>query len=236
MEQLTRAWVRIPSGLGSGLELYVLPPSEPGYVSGCAEPGVHEILSEHIHRGGCFYDVGAHIGYYSLIAARLVGETGQVVAFEPDPDNLELLRTNCERNDLHGVAICTNAAWSHGGKVEFQRGSDNSRMTGRVVDQSSQQAASRSHSLFCNAVTLDLFAMQNRPPSFVKIDVEGGEVEVLKGARTLLAEVGPTLLIEVHDEVSVDAILEILFPLAYVLQPRTSGLAANLNCFVQHRT
>ena len=71
--------------------------------------------------GACFYDVGAHIGFYSLLAARLVGQGGHVVAFEPDPANAAVLRENITRNNLGQIEVVPVALWSHCGVVAFRR-------------------------------------------------------------------------------------------------------------------
>src|SRR5690242_4699042 len=67
-----RVWVQIPAGAAAGLWMKVLPKWEPGYLSGCAEQGMDEVVSRSLRGGDCFYDVGAHVGYYSLMAGRIV--------------------------------------------------------------------------------------------------------------------------------------------------------------------
>jgi hypothetical protein len=97
-----RIWVQIASGMAKGLWVKVLPKWEPGYLRGCAEDGMNEALSRYLKPGDCFYDVGAHIGFYALLAARLIGETGTIIAFEPDIENAETLRQNAPRPRLCG--------------------------------------------------------------------------------------------------------------------------------------
>lgn len=216
-------------GLGKGLWLKVDPQSEEGYASGFAEPGVQAILSKHLKRGDCFYDVGAHIGFYSVIAARLVGKSGLVIAFEPDPDNVKVLQKICTRNNLDHICALPAAVWNQGGRVQFQRGKDPSRMTGRVVSQNVQLSGCQL--LSCPAVALDTFSASNRPPTFVKIDVEGGELMVLKGAQTTLRSFRPTLLVEIHDKAYIPAILDSLSPLGYLKRHISTQPEKTLVCF-----
>jgi len=89
-----RIWSQVHSGPARGLWLKVEPYLEDRYLSGYPEPAVQDEIVKHLLPAGCFCDLGAHIGYYSLLAARLVGEAGCVVAFEPDPANVAMLREN----------------------------------------------------------------------------------------------------------------------------------------------
>jgi len=101
----SRIWFQIPAGPGRGLWLKAEPYLEHTYFSGCPEPGVQKEIMRHLRPAGCFYDGGAHIGYYSLLASRLVGETGRVVAFEPDPANVDVLRGNLSRNGVSNFEV-----------------------------------------------------------------------------------------------------------------------------------
>jgi FkbM family methyltransferase len=205
-----RVWSQIPTGPARGLWLRIEPYLEEKYLTGCPEPGVQEEILHHLRPGGCFYDVGAHIGFYSLLAARLVGEEGRVVAFEPDPINVTVLHEDLSRNDLSVVDVVPAAMWSHLGNVTFQRstavhGEESSRR-GKVVALTGEGFA-------CNlikveAVTLDSFTWHNRPPTMVKVDVEGAEVEVLKGAQKLASQIRPVWLFEVHHQQAANFLAE----------------------------
>jgi FkbM family methyltransferase len=152
--------------------------------------------------GGCFYDVGAHIGFYSLLAARLVGEEGCVVAFEPDPTNVAVLHENLSRNDLTEVDVIPVAVWNHSGHVTFQRSAaespEVSSRRGTVVGSNGE--APGSGRIKVEAVSLDEFARDHRLPTMIKIDVEGAEAEALQGAGSLIAQTRPILLVEVHHQ------------------------------------
>jgi len=194
----SRAWARLPKGLGKGLWFYSDPRFELGYCNGDHEPWVQEMLQQHLVLGACFYDVGAHTGFFSLIAARVVGESGLVVAIEADPQNAQLLRANASRNHIVQVSVIQAAAWSSCGELTFQQASVASNRTeGHVV----QGKTPTDNSIIITAVSLDdlLFKQHLRPPKFVKMDIEGGEWEALQGANRMLARLRPDILCEVHD-------------------------------------
>jgi len=195
-----RAWVRLDSGLGKGLWLQVDPYREQEYLRGTAETEVQAVLAAHLNPEGCFFDVGAHIGLYSLVASRLVGPKGRVVAFEPDPWNAQLIREHATRNGISNVSVAQVAVWRSEGEVRFRRGGDprtgKSSRRGAVVG--SEVAPGTGEIISVQAVSLDRFAAGNCSPRLIKIDVEGAECEVLEGAAGLLAETKPTLICEVH--------------------------------------
>jgi len=199
-----RAWVQIPNGPAEGLWLKVEPYLEEQYFTGCPEPAVQAGIVELIRPGGCFYDVGAHIGYYSLMAARLVGQAGHIVAFEPDPANVAVLQENLSRNNFPQVDVIPAAVWKHSGRVTFQRSaaesSEVSSRRGAVVGANGE--APGSGRIRVEAVSLDDFVRDHRLPNMIKIDVEGAEVETLQGARNLIVRTRPILLVEVHHQLA----------------------------------
>ena len=123
--------------------------------------------------GAVVYDIGAHAGYYTLAAAR---HARQVLAFEPDPRNAAALRRHIALNRLANVEIVEAAVALAPGHVLFARAG--SLYQGRVAGEGTPIAA----------VSLDaLIAAGKPPPDLVKMDVEGGELAALDGARHLLA-------------------------------------------------
>jgi FkbM family methyltransferase len=176
---------------------------EPGYYNGDHEPWLQEFLEESLDEGDCFYDIGAHTGFFALIAARLVGDRGLVLALEPDPRNAEVLRANLERNHMHQVKLMEAAAWSSSGKVTFQQDYDASNRTQGHITLG---AAADSREITVPAVSLDelVFGGGQRPPDLIKMDVEGAEGEALQGVARTLREVKPTLLCEVHNPAMLD--------------------------------
>jgi len=210
----SRAWTRLPEGLGKGLWFYSDPRFELGYGNGDHEPWVQELLRRYLTSGDCFFDVGGHTGFFSLIAARIVGEEGSVVALEADPENAELLRTNAARNVMPQVCVIQAAVWSSCDELTFQRASAASNRTeGHVADGRTDTGSA----IRVLAITLDhlLFNQHVRPPKLVKIDIEGGEWEALQGAKRILLEMNPYLLIEVHNPATIDPLESFLRGFGY---------------------
>lgn len=175
---------------------------------------------KYLRPGGCFYDAGAHIGYYSLLAARLVGEAGRVVAFEPDPANVHVLQENLSRNGVSNVDVVPAALWSHCGVGTFQRSAaerpDLSSRRGAVVALNGRPPGSGLINM--KTLTLDAFAADRRPPAMIKIDVEGAEIEVLKGAQKLIAQTRPVFLLEVHHEAAATFLQDRLCENGYMIE------------------
>jgi len=160
------------------------------------ENSIHQIFDEVLHGGDCIIDVGANFGMHSLYAAKRVAPSGVVYAFEPLPTNLSLLRHHVSLNDLKGNVEVIASAVSDSPEAElvFYSGLDEADLTATLAP----------HAQGCNQqrvpnTRLDDFALRlKKPVRLVKIDVEGAEVAVLKGARKLLLKDRPLLIIEVH--------------------------------------
>jgi FkbM family methyltransferase len=144
-----------------------------------------------------FYDVGANIGLFAMIAARLVGESGRVVAFEADPEIAARLREHLAKNEFGWAAVEENAVWSKEGPIYFARTDPETspdRGLGHVV------ATAGRDTIEVAGVSLDEFATTHEAPDFIKCDVEGAEVEVFRGAKRLLREKRPIVICEMHSE------------------------------------
>lgn len=212
-----RAWFRVSQGLGEGLWLNLPPRTGGEYLQGRVEPEIQEALGKYLRPGMVFYDLGANFGFFSLIAARLVGQGGKVYAFEADPVVALLLREHVERNRLSNVRVVTMAVWSSTGTIAFER-ADFSQTPdhgwGRVVST----PAIGERTLALPSTALDDFAPSESPPDLIKCDVEGAELEVFRGAQRLLASRRPLLLCEVHSDQNAARIEEILAGLNYSLR------------------
>lgn len=179
-----RVWAQPRAGMAQGLWLNVDPRFESEYAQGAYEASIQKALAEQLGEGGTFYDVGAHIGFFSLIAARLVGESGAVFAFEADPENAGRIERHAQRNGFIQVRVFPLAVWSRSGPLRFQRASEfSSHNQGSVVGTGVEVGAPATIEVL--ALSLDAFAESHKGPTLIKIDVEGGEIEVLRGAEHL---------------------------------------------------
>jgi FkbM family methyltransferase len=163
-------------------------------LQGHYEPGSKELLECLLHSGMVVLDVGAHIGYYTLLAARLVGPEGQVYAFEPEPENYALLEKNVVLNGYHNVKLIPKAVADRAGSVKlFISTQGNDRHSVFQNPRSLKHEASREVA----AVSLDEFLENVGWPhvDLVKLDIEGAEPLALDGMRRLLDQPGELKLI-----------------------------------------
>jgi FkbM family methyltransferase len=159
-------------------------------------------IMEHFNpkSGDIVVDVGAHIGLYSLIAAKRVGPGGKVIAIEPDPENFKILRKNILLNRSKNIEALECAAYSAREKLKlFLPELEQGRTIFNTVMQ--DRAKTSINFLEVEANTLDniLESKNITEVNWIKIDVEGAELEVLKGAvNTLSSNKDTTFVIEIH--------------------------------------
>jgi FkbM family methyltransferase len=147
------------------------------------ETATTRLLEELLRPGMVVVDVGAHVGYYSLLAARLVGPTGRVYAFEPEPSNYGLLMKNVALNGYTNIETRQAAIADRTGPVQlFVSGLDNGSHSLYRVGKPVRDT------IMVHALTLDEFlASQGWPPvQVMKMDIEGGELQALRGMREFL--------------------------------------------------
>lgn len=149
-------------------------------------------------KDGVLIDVGAHLGKYSIPAAKNAGV--MVIALEPDPYNFNLLKKNVALNKRENIICLNKGAFSSAGVIPFYTTEAGEGMHSIYRQPESRQEAS------IEVDTLDhiVESLQlNKPIKLVKIDVEGAEYEVLKGAEKILQQFGPDLIIEIwRDDIS----------------------------------
>ena len=170
--------------------------AHPGYALGTTEPDVQDLLAAHVRSGSVVWDVGANIGFYTVIASRLVGP-GRVVAFEPLPASFAALEENLRLNGMTNVdvarialsdAVGTATLNVFAGLTESRlEAHESSKSTKPLVDQIDVQVS-----------TLDDQLEVFPAPSLLKIDIEGAEPAALRGASVMLGEVRPTVICELH--------------------------------------
>lgn len=202
-------WLQVQSGFARGLWMHLRIPEEAGLWRGEHEPVVQSAISAIVHPGDVVYDVGAHLGSLTLGAARLVGASGRVVAFDGDPENIERLRENSSRNHFGAYIDAVHAAvWSHQNPtgISFRRGKEQ-RSQGGVESDGQRPVLGDGEIISVPVTTLDDFVAGGAPvPRLIKIDVEGGEYEVLRGGASLFSMQRPLLIVEVHHQEAADKI------------------------------
>jgi FkbM family methyltransferase len=139
----------------------------------------------HLRKGDVFVDVGAHIGKYTVQLAKVVGDKGLVVAIEPHPENFQILQENIRLNALKNVIPLNLAAWSGEGRLRL--------FIGDRRDHHSLKRDFGRGSIVVKAAALDnvLSGLRLEKIDWIKIDVEGAELEVLKGLQDTLKRLDP---------------------------------------------
>ncbi|AFU58609.1 putative methyltransferase FkbM family [Candidatus Nitrososphaera gargensis Ga9.2] len=148
--------------------------------------------------GDVVVDVGAHIGRYTIVSSKAVGPMGRVVAIEADPDNFKILNYNIELNELTNVLPLNYAAYSEDTRLRLYKVTS-SEIYNTVM---SSRAHSKNAYVDVDACTLNkiLHLIGISRVDWIKIDVEGAEFEVIKGATQIMANnPGLSILIEVHN-------------------------------------
>ncbi|MGO9321412.1 MAG: FkbM family methyltransferase [Solirubrobacteraceae bacterium] len=182
-----------------------------GYSLGASEPTVQRAVETHLKHGDVFYDIGANVGFLSLLGAKCVGPEGHVYCFEPQPNIASLLAHNLEQNGYSNYDIIEAAVSDRPGHARLElnaRGhSGEARLARSAVDLRATLSARMRPALDVRLVTLDELDLP--AAALVKIDVEGAESQVLRGMTRVMREHQPSLIIEIHDDQgpSVEAIL-----------------------------
>lgn len=159
------------------------------------EPETVAIIREKLHPGDCFIDIGANVGYFSLLAASIVGPSGHVLAFEPNPVVRELLLTNIARSEYRNIDVHGTCCSDTPGTVSLYLNDSNN--TG-ACSLSNRNAGTNS-AVAVEAVLADsVIRTLPKPPTIIKIDVEGAEAMVLRGMTDTLAH-GPTVILELDE-------------------------------------
>jgi FkbM family methyltransferase len=189
---------------------WIVGSSDHGCWLGSYELEERKVFEGWVNPGSVVFDIGAHVGYYTLLASILVGAEGDVHAFEPLPQNLPFLYRHIEINRLKNVLVHEVAVSDRDGEAYFKVGS--SRSTGQV---------SNSGEVEVQLISLDsrVKAGELPVPGYIKIDVEGAELAVLAGARALLTDHKPTLFLETHSAELHASCIELLSGIGYTLQP-----------------
>lgn len=174
------------------------------------------------------WDIGAHFGYHSLVLSNLVGESGRVLAFEPNPDVHSILKDNLERNsglpsELRTIPLAL------GGTTEDRRLMTSGSSSGasssggfleEVVPPLDEDAYRGFGGRMITVMSGDHFVAQSEeePPDLLKIDVEGAEAHVLEGCSGILESRSPCVIVEVHTITAMYAVMTRLGAFGYEME------------------
>lgn len=160
---------------------------------GSYDPFETEIIRTIIKPGMTVVDVGAHIGYFTIFMANLVGENGRVFAFEPDPHNFSLLARNVTVNGLSNVVVERVALAATAGERQLYR--DRENLGNMSFSERNVTQGRLGGNIVVPATTIDNY-FSNRKVDFLKVDVQGAEGLVLAGARKILMRDRPKFVME----------------------------------------
>lgn len=210
--------------------------SRPTFIGGCIEPNEFVFMESVLKPGMVMLDVGANDGFFTIFAARRVGEAGQVFAFEPSEQEYNRLQANLALNQLHNVRPLKKAVADRNGQGLLricEYGHEGQNTLGDFVHQ--VQGAGSQPVELCSLD--EHFALENLSHlDFIKIDVEGAEYKVLLGARQLIGRFKPVILLELLDSAlrkqgasaaEVIGLLKELGYLIYDFSPATGRLVAS---------
>jgi FkbM family methyltransferase len=166
---------------------------------GCYEPHVQRCLQALLRRGDLYLDAGAHIGFHTTVAASLVGTSGRVFAFEADPENFARLAEHCR--PFPWTTAAQRAVWERSGRLTFER-SPRAGESGWGSVTAVRDFHQGEH-VEVEAISLDdwLVAAKVSAIRLIKLDAEGSEPAILRGAQELLTNLRPILILELNDVV-----------------------------------
>jgi len=161
-----------------------------GYWLGCYEINIVNQFVKYIRDNdiNVVYDIGAHVGYYSLLASKFINQKGRVYAFEPNPRNVYYIKRHLQINNIRNVKIVEAAVCDNTTDLFFDNSFSSSM--GKIGNKGIQ----------VNGISLDyfVFELKNPIPQLIKIDIEGAENKALMGAKRLLTDYKPTIFLSTH--------------------------------------
>lgn len=202
VESATRGWVlrrRMGPQFGNA-PMYVSPSAGLRYLFKPlkdADPLLTGLAAEFVKPGAVVWDIGANVGLFSTAAAHLAGPSGRVVAVEPDPFLVQLLRRTAREQGGNSarITVVPSAVATEFATREFVL-AKRSNATNYLAEYGTSQTGGVLDTVTVVTVPLDWLLTQQPKPDVVKIDVEGAEVEVLSGANKLFESSRPTVVLE----------------------------------------
>jgi FkbM family methyltransferase len=191
----------IAAGNLAGTRMLLDLKAEKDYWLGTYEPQLQAAIQELVLPGQIVYDIGANIGFMTLLFAQCVESTGHVYAFEALPANLQRLRDNIALNAVDDrVTIISAAVNDRSSSTKFYIGPSSG--TGKLVKSAGRSTIMYRESIEVEGISIDDFIYKsgNPAPDILKIDIEGGEVLALPGMSRMLHEKRPVVMIELHGQ------------------------------------
>lgn len=183
--------VRVVRGPACGMR-WIADSTTHGFWLGYWELEDQRRFAARLRPGDVVYDIGAHVGLYTLLSSSKVGAEGHVYAFEPSPRNAKYLRRHIELNHLTNCTVVEAAVCDSEGSRRFD-----------LTEHSSAGHFSDSGQIAVRTLSLDEFVFASpgrRPPNAIKIDAEGAELEVLAGGLRTLTGSPPLIFLSTHSE------------------------------------
>jgi FkbM family methyltransferase len=178
--------------------------------------------------GSTVFDIGAQAGYFSLIASRLSGESGEVFSFEPLPENAEFIGSHCQLNQVKNIKLFESALGCVRARRQFKR---QNLFMGHLAKKPDVLPENQSDSDYFDVDVLvldELWEQQEiSAPDVIKIDVEGMEYWVLKGGEKLIRENCPLLFVATHGPSNQERTLKLLDAWNYQVTMIGEGTSRN---------
>jgi FkbM family methyltransferase len=189
---------------------------EKDYWLGTYELELQRAIEHFVKPGMTAFDVGANIGYISLLLSRAVGVHGKVLSVEALPANIKRLQGHTALNPFAANVTVMHAAVVDASKpVTFLVHSSTSM--GKAVGSAGRSNEKYSNEITVEGVSLDdlIYKKGNPAPDVIKMDIEGGEVLAMQGMKRLLKEKRPLMMIELHGHEAAQAVWKTLFAAGY---------------------
>ena len=205
--KLWMQWFMVPIKAGplKGMKWSVV--SGGNFIRGRYEEFKTEALLKCVKPSDVIYDVGGHVGYYSILSSVLAGPTGKVFVFEPRPLNVAFLKRHIKFNDIENITLVEAAVSDKAGDAGFDDNTGSG--TGHLSADGDLKVAT---------IVLDEFVdgKSHPDPDFLKMDIEGGEIGALDGARKIIERARPVLLVATHGDREHAFVLDYLKQYDYV--------------------
>lgn len=194
--------VKIKRGPASGYRWYHQRGYQPWMAFGLYEPSVAQLIYQCLKPGDIFYDIGANAGYFTLVAAKAVGTSGKVIAFEPMTRSFNTVREQVALNSLEQICDVEKLAISNKESkavLTIPTMNANAHLSEVIAPHINNELKVAAEEVTCTSLDNYITKHPNYKPTLIKIDIEGAEVLAIMGASELIASKdAPTFLITAH--------------------------------------